>query len=105
MTLSSPALVHERLEALDNDLATFQNEVEQAALDWFRQKRLREKAHASAFLTAKGSIAARHAVAEVETATQGMDEEAAWEAKRHLLKVLETRSNVAMAILKSQGRS
>ncbi len=105
MTLTHPQAVHERLEALDNDLAAFQSEVEYAAMNWFRAKREREKAHASAFLTAKGSIAARHAIAEVETATAGMMEEAHWEAKRHLLKVLETRSNVAMAILKSQGRS
>ena len=105
MTLASPQAVESRLESLDIDLAIFQNEIEEAALSWFKAKREREKAHASAFLTAKGSIAARHAIAEVETCTDGMEEEAVWEAKRHKLKVLETRANVAMAILKSQGRS
>jgi 3-dehydroquinate dehydratase len=104
MSLATPQAVESRLEALDIDLAIFQNEIEEAALDWFRAKREREKAHASAFLTAKGSIAARHAVAELETCTQGMDEEAVWEAKRHKLKVLESRAAVAMSILKAQSR-
>ena len=105
MTLSNPAAVQSRLEALDDDLAAFQNQVEDAAMAWFTAKREREKAHASSFLTAKGSVAARNAIAEVETATEGMDAEATWEGKRHLLKALETRANVAMAILKSQGRA
>ncbi len=105
MTLSSPTLVHDRLEALEADLADFQNEIEEAAMEWFLAKRQKEKRRASSFLTAKGSIAARGAVADLETAEFGMAEEATWEAKRHRLKVLETRANVAMAILKSQGRS
>ncbi len=102
--LTHPQAVHERLEELDKNLAMLQNTVEEAAFNWFMAKRERERAHASAFLTAKGSIAARHAIADVEV-TLGVEEEAIWEAKRALLKVLETRSNVAMAILKSQGRS
>lgn len=105
MTLSTPQAVVERLEGIETDLAEFQNGLEEAAMTWFIGKREREKAHATAFLTAKGSIAARHAVAELETATDSMNDEATWEAKRHVLKVLETRANVGMALLKSQGRA
>ena len=50
--------VHERLEALDNDLETFQNEVEKAAMDHFREKRNREKEKAKAFLAASPETAA-----------------------------------------------
>ncbi len=105
MSLTSPALVHERLEALEADLAVLQNEIEESAMKWFVAKRQKEKIHASAFLTAKGSIAARGAIADLETAEFAMVLEADYEAKRHRLKVLETRSAVAMSILKSQGRS
>lgn len=105
MTLTSPAAVQDRLEALDEDLARLQNEIEDAAMKWFVAKRQREKLRASSFLTAKGSIAARQEMANFETGEFGMVLEADYEAKRHVLKVLETRANVAMAILKSQGRS
>lgn len=105
MTLSTPTDVQERLEGLDTELQTLQNTVELAAWEWFKAKRQREKARASAFLTAKGSIAARWAVADLETAEQGMEEEGTWEGKRALQKALETRAMVGSAILKAQGRA
>src|SRR5438046_1747744 len=105
MTLSTPQAVQDRLEALDKDLADLQNDIEDAALDWFRAKRDREQAKAEAFLTAKGSVAARAAMADAQTAHDGKEAEAIWEAKRAVLKVLETRASVAQSILKFQGRS
>ena len=35
----------------------------------------------------------------------GAAEEGAWEGKKAVVRVLETRANIGMAILKSQGRS
>lgn len=103
MSLTTPQAVQERLEGIEDDLSVLQNEAEHAAFAWFQAKREREKARAISFLAAKGSIAARNAIADVETATDGMEAEARWEAKRSVLKVLETRANVGMAILKAQS--
>lgn len=105
MTLSTPQAVEDRLEAIERDLAELQNELEDAAFAWFRAKREREKARAEAFLTAKGSVAARQAMAEAQTATDGMIEEATWEAKKAVARTLESRASIGQSILKAQGRS
>ena len=105
MTLSTPQAVLERLEAIDADLAEKQNAWEQAAFDHFKAKRDREKAKASAFLTAKGSIAARNAIAEVETSSDGSEAEATYESLKAVIRVLETRATIGQSILRSQGRS
>lgn len=105
MTLSSPQQVTARLEAIDQDLAVLQNEIEAAAWEWFRAKHKREKSRAESYLRAEGSVEARKAKADVQTATQAMDEEAAWEAKKARLKTLEARATVGASILKSQGRT
>ena len=105
MTLSTPVEVQTRLEGIDTDLAELQNRMEDAAYRHFIAKREKEKAKATAFLTAKGSIAARNAIADVETATDGMEAEAQWESLRAKGRVLETRAMIGSALLKSQGRS
>ncbi len=105
MTLSTPQAVEERLEAIEKDLAELQNDFEAAAFNWYLAKREREKAEAEAFLTAKGSIAARQAVAKVQTAHDGVEREARYEALKAKVRVLETRANIGMALLKAQGRS
>lgn len=105
MTLSSPQQVTARLEAIDQDLAILQNEIEEAAWSWFRAKHKREQATAEAYLRAEGSVETRKAIANVQTACQSMEEEAAWEAKKAKLRTLETRSTVGASILKSQGRA
>lgn len=105
MTLSHPAAVVERLEAIEEDLATRQGEYETAALDWFHQKREREKARADEFLKAEGTVAHRTAVAEAATATIGSDSEGAYESLRAVTRTLEARANIGMAILKSHGRA
>jgi hypothetical protein len=105
MTLSHPAAVVQRLEEIEDDLATRQGEYEQAALDWFGAKRDREKERAEQFLQAEGTVAARTAIAESETATIGSEHEAKYESLRAVTRVLETRASIGMAILKSQGRA
>lgn len=105
LTLSDPAAIEARLEEIDRELAEKQNAYEDAAMGWYRKKRDREKARASAFLTAKGSVAARNAIAEVETSTIGIDEEASYEALKAGIRVRETRVSIGQSLLKSQGRS
>ncbi len=105
MTLSTPQAVEERLEGIEKDLAGLQNDYEAAALAWFTAKREREKARASAFLTAKGSVAARDAIAAVESALVGAPSEAVYEALKAKVRVLETRASIGQSILRAQGRS
>ncbi len=104
MTLSTPQAVEERLEGIEKDLAKLQNDYEQAAYEWFLAKRGREKQKAEAFLTAKGSIAARQAMAEAQTASLGTEFEARYEALKAKVRVLETRASIGQSILRAQGR-
>jgi uncharacterized SAM-dependent methyltransferase len=105
MTLSSPQQVTARLEAIDADLAVLQNEIETAAWDWFVAKRKQEKDRAEAYLRAEGAVETRKAIAMVQTATQAMEAEATWEAKKAKLRTLEGRLGVGQSILRSQGRT
>jgi hypothetical protein len=105
MSLSSPQQVTARLEAIDADLAVLQNEIEEAAWKWFVAKRKQEKDRAEAYLRAEGAVETRKAIAMVQTATQAMEAEAAWEGKKAKLKALEARATVGQSILKSQGRA
>ena len=94
-----------RLAEIENDLAIRQATLESAGMAWFKAKRDKEHDHAVAFLAAEGSVAQRNAVANEQTATDGKNEEAEWEAVKAVVRVLETRANIGMAILKAQGRS
>lgn len=105
MTLSSPALVMERLEAIEADLAVRQNTLESAASAWFRAKRQREHDRAVAFLSAEGTVAERNAIADRATALDGKDEEAEFEAVRAVVRVLDARASIGQSILKAQARS
>lgn len=105
MSLSHPAAVTARLAEIDADLANLQNEVEDAALAWFRKKRDREFAKQMAYAEAEGTTIERKLAADAAGAPVGCEEEATWESKRAVLRVLETRANIGMALLKSQGRS
>lgn len=105
MTLSHPAAVQERLEAIDQALAVHQNEYEEAAQAHFLARRLKEKTRAEEFMKAEGTVAERSAKADQETALMGVEEEGRWEGLRGVVKVLDTRAAIGMAILKAQGRS
>ena len=102
--LQHPGIVLKRLEEIDAELAERQNKYEQAAWNWFRAKRDRERARAEAFLTAQGSVAERNAHADAETALQGLDAEARYEALKAVIRVLETRASIAQSVLRSQQR-
>ena len=104
-SLSDPAQVIARLEAIEHDLAIRQNALEAAARAWFEAKRDREHDRAVAFIRAQGSVEARKAQADIETALDGKEEEAEWEALRAVVRTLETRASVLQSVLRAQGRT
>lgn len=105
MTLTDPAAVMARLEAIEQDLANRQSALEAAGLAWFKAKRDREHAHAVAFLSAEGTVAERNAIADRETAVDGKMDEAAWESLKAVVRVLETRASIGQSLLRSMGRA
>ena len=105
MSLSTPAQVQTRLEEIDGQLALAANGMEEAAFAWFRKRAEREVAKAEAYAKADGPATERKIKAEAAAAVVGVDEEARWEARKLVSRLLESRANVGMAILKAQGRS
>ena len=105
MTLSTPQAVTERLEQIDQELALKANDFEQNAHDWFRAKRTKEHQHAIEFKKAEGTVAERNEWANEVTALIGSEYEAAYEAMKAKVKLLEARASIGMSILRSQGRS
>jgi hypothetical protein len=100
------------LEAISNDLAERQNEYEAAATDRARLIRDWERRLAAHTMSAKGHDAAARkaaalgaAIAQDDLYERLMDAEGRYEGCRAVIKVLETRSMIGMAILRSQGRS
>lgn len=104
MSLSHPGLVLRRLEEIEADLAERQNEIEDAALNWFRAKRDREKEWADAFIRATGTVPERKARADLAVEGIGVEEEAKYEAMKAVTRVLETRASIGQSILRSQTR-
>jgi glycine/D-amino acid oxidase-like deaminating enzyme len=99
-----PQTVTERLEAIEHDLSERERELYDAAMEWFKKKRDLEHDRAVAFLAAEGTVAERQAKAARDNSNIGKDEEATYEAIRAVVRVLETRANIGMALLKAQGR-
>lgn len=102
--LTHPGVIMARLAAIENDLALRQGALEAAGMAWFKAKRDREKARAVAFIAAEGTVAQRAAVADRDTATDGKNEEAEWEALKAVVRVLETRASIGQSLLRAQGR-
>ena len=100
MSLSTPQQVQARLEDIEADLALRQNEIEPAAMAWFTSKRDRELAEAVAYAGAKGPATERKIIAHL-----GAEEEGKWEGMKHVIRVLETRANIGMSLLRSHGRA
>jgi hypothetical protein len=93
-----------RLEEIEADLAERQNDIEDAALQWFRAKRDREKSWAEAFIEATGTVPERKAKADLAVEGIGVEEEARYEAGKAVTRVLETRASIGQSILRSQTR-
>jgi hypothetical protein len=94
-----------RLAEIENDLAVRQNALESAGMAWFKGKRDRMKARATAFLLAEGSVAERSAKADEQTALDAKNEEAEWEALKAVVGVLETRASIGQSLLRAQGKT
>lgn len=107
LDLSSPAEVLQRLDAIERDLALRQNLFEDAARGFFLYKREFERQRATALLSApEDSVTEKRAHADIEAYdAEGATQEAEYEALKAVVRVLETRSIILMALLKSQGRA
>lgn len=100
-----PLEIVRRLEEIEQDLATRQGTLESAAQKWFKAKRDREKARAVAFLSATGTVAERNAIADEQTAIDGRDAEAEYEAVKAVVRVLETRASIGQTLARTNGRN
>lgn len=112
VTLSHPAAIMERLEQIERDLAERENEYGEAAGARARLVRDWEKRLARATAGAKGSDAnARKQAALVLAAEQDglyddlREAEGAFAALHAVVRVMEQRATIGMALLKTQGRS
>lgn len=103
MALSHPAAVMERLEDIAVDMAHRQNELEEAAMEWFTAKRDKERRHAELFLAATGTVAERTAKATKETAHLGSFEEATYESLKAVMRALEARASIGQSLLRAQA--
>ena len=101
-TSDGPSSVIERLEAIERDLSERERELYAAAMAWYRRKRDVEHDYAVAYLSATGTVEERKARARKDLSLG--DEEARYEAVKAVVRVLETRANIGMALLKAQGR-
>jgi hypothetical protein len=105
--LDSPAIVMQRLSEIERDLAERQNSYERAAGAWYAAQREIRRVHATALLgSPKTSVTEKKADADIAAAVcDGSEHEAVYESLKAVLRVLETRAMIAMAILKAQGRA
>jgi hypothetical protein len=103
-TLAHPAGIMDRLDDIDSRLAVLADEFEPVAKAWFEHRKKRDEAYAKAYVAATGNHSERRELALLASSGIGVDEEAAWEGKRAVLKTLETRSMVGASLLKLQTR-
>lgn len=90
-----------RLEEIDRDLADRVPELEQAAMEFFRAKRDKERQHAEVYLLAEGTVAERQAAATKATVLIGLEAEARYEALKAVVRVLETRASIGQSLLRA----
>jgi hypothetical protein len=95
-----------RLDAIENDLAERQNDLEAAAMDYARAKRDYEREYATAFLGADGNVEERRQRARL--AVKGdlnyAEAQGKYEGLKAVVRVLDTRASVAQSVLKAQSR-
>lgn len=100
----TPAQIMQRLEDIETDLAQRQNEYAEAAEDWTRQNREKEKTWAEAYLKADGQVTDRKAAAIEASCHIGQDAEARYVALKAAVGVLETRATIGQSLLRAHGR-
>lgn len=105
MTLT-PADIMGRLEEIERDLGTRQNEYEAAAEAWHRAKRDKEKQWASAYLAHDKAkhVTDRKAAAILASEDIGREDEARYVALKAAVEVLTTRASIGQSLLRAHGR-
>lgn len=103
---SVPQAIQQRLEDIEQDLANRQLAYEAAARTWFAAQREIGRAKAVALLGSDASsVTEKKAHGDLAAYdVEGAASEAEYEALRAVVKVLETRATIGMALLKSHGR-
>lgn len=103
--LTDPAVVMHTLTQIENDLALRQGFYEAAALKWFQAQREIGRVKAIALLGSDApSVTAKKAEGDLAAYdVEGAAAEAEYESLKAVIRVLEQRSMVCMAILKAQS--
>lgn len=105
ITLSSPAEVQERLEAVDTELALRLNDLEEAAMTWFRIKPKRERMWAESYIRVDGPAHIRKVAADSSVANEEWAEaEGRYEVLKVIVRGLESKASIGQSILRSQSR-
>lgn len=106
-SLDSPHIIHGKLLEIEHDLAIRQNSYEHVTGAWYRAQRDIKKAAAVALLSSTASsVTEKKAEADLAAhVVDGAEYEAEYEATKAALRVLEQRSMILMALLKSLGRA
>lgn len=105
----TPEQIIERLEQIEQDLADVGPEFSDAAEAWTRAKRDKEKSWAEAYMSASVDgksvpVTDKKAAAIAASEHIGVESEARYVGCKAKVDVLETRSMIGMALLKSHGR-
>ncbi len=103
-TLSAPAGVIDRLEAIEGELAEAQNALESSAMAWFKERRNRAHAEATAYVRTDGTDTARRLAAKAAGMEVGWELEARWEIAKSKVRTLGDRATIGQSILRSQSR-
>lgn len=110
MSLASPQEVMARLSTIEEQMATNQNALERAAMDYFSYKREIDVERSKALLTVEGTVAEREAKATQIVAASDLWQafvraEAAYESLRAAQRSLADRASIGQSILRAQGRA
>ncbi len=103
-SLNHPAGVIDRLEAIEGELATTQNEYEAAAREWFRMRRDRAHAEAQAYVRAEGTDTARRLAGKAAGMEVGWEQEGRYDILKRKLQTLGDRATIGQSLLRAQSR-
>lgn len=106
--MRSPQEVMQRLEEIEAQQATNQNDLESAAMNYYQYKRETDVERAKAFLTAEGSVQAREAQALVAVSNSDLwrnfvSAEAAYESLKLAQRSLSDRGSIGQSLLRAQA--
>lgn len=108
---SSPGAVMRRLAEIEQDLASRQNDFEQAAddrarvvRDWDRRLAIHQKVAKGPNSESRKAVALTQAIEQDDLYDRLTDAEARYDALRVVTRTLETRASIGQSILRAQGR-